>query len=208
MKKLIIGIAAVLLAMAIGCRIYEVNATAERIPLEIFEQEENVILGKEIFLDETENMEGYSICVLGAKIDTLDEFLEEYQWKDRTNPIFSKTNRSYPENIVVVKIRVKNNNQTEDDSKSIYMLNYTLTDRSLCLKYSSELYEIANADIAGGYANISLSPNSEVELNLPFPFQSTVSDSPIRADTMKKRTLYLTVSLFPVKKCIRVNLEE
>ena len=139
-----------------------------------FEMGEEAEIGRNIFNDRVENMNGYSVTAESVRIMTYEDYLKKYGYNEEEDGVlFEEDNMLRPEMIYEVDILVKNHNKEDNTGCGISYSDYKLTASDFMLSVSSPLYWIAN-DIAEENQNLMMSfrlrPESEMRFHLPFYF--------------------------------------
>jgi len=130
MKRILTGLLCTALLIGIGVRIWHVNKDIDLPPVHTFEIGEEVAIERDIFLDDFENMEGYTVTVNNAEIISYEEFLVKYDYQEsETDPLFEEGDMTFPEMVYDLHLTIKNTNLTEEpnEHKGINFLNYRLT---------------------------------------------------------------------------------
>lgn len=199
MKKIILIVLTVILLGGIGFRIWDVNQAVELPPVHTYAIGEEVAIEDNIFLDDGENMEGYTVTVNHAEILSYDEFMIKYNY-DGPDLDFDENDWFYPEMVYDLNITIKNTNQTEDphEHKYVSFLHYELIGTDIRLTASSELYPIANPELDHHVVEgFTLRPDSEMSFNIPYNFSPSNNINPIKTETIIKDQIHLMVSLYP-----------
>ena len=199
MKKIILSVLTVILLGGIGFRIWDVNQAVELPPVNTYAIGEEVVIGDNIFLDDYENMEGYTVTVNQAEMLSYDDFLTKYDY-DGDDLQLNENDYSYPETVYDLNLTIKNTNQTEDprEHKGISFLPYELIGTNIRLTASHELYPIANPELEHSAGEgFSLRPESEMDFNLPFNISSSRDYDPGQTEAIMNDQIYLIVSLYP-----------
>ena len=139
-----------------------------------FEMGEEAEIGRNIFNDRVENMNGYSVTAESVRIMTYEDYLKKYGYNEEEDGVlFEEDSMLRPEMIYEVDILVKNHNKEDNTGCGISYSDYKLTASDFMLSVSSPLYWIAN-DIAEENQNLMMSfrlrPESEMRFHLPFYF--------------------------------------
>lgn len=211
MKKILIGLLSIVLIIFVGIRIWYVNQDVDIPPLHTFNMGEEVAIEKDKFLDEYENMDGYTVTVNNAEIISYEAFLAKYEYAENdSNSLFETDDFSFPEMIYDLHVTIKNTNQTDDSNEEIGIafLNYHLIGTDFLLQINSELYEVANpglSDTNDFMMSFRLRPDSEKDFHLPFHFAPSSISTPIQVETIMKDDVYLTVSKYPNAKLILIE---
>lgn len=209
MKRIFLGLVSLILIVVVGVRIWQVNKEVDIPPVFTYEMGEEISIGKNIFLDYTEQMDGYTVTVNRAEMISYEDYLAKYHYEEDSNdPLFEEDDFSFPEMIYDLHVTVKNTNETDDpnDNSGVAFLNYHLIGTDFLLQVNSQLYEIANPDMEQNFMmGFRLRPDSEMDFHLPFFFSPSSIMSPIQVDTVMKDDVYLTVSKYPEAKLILIE---
>ena len=207
LNKILLIISAVILAIAIVLWIVQYNITnSKAIPqlVEYYEPGEYVEIGDNFYVDAKEKLDGYAIRVNGAKLYDYEQFLIDNGCEDYLN--FQKEkNQDYYKYIVVLDISMKN---VENYEGSVMALKFALYNGSLNMPVDFTIWDDIDEHFEG-YPYLRLIPNSEADMLIPF------SPMPLNArtagDEIERRLLeedfYFCISEFPVRKMIRVPIE-
>lgn len=209
MRRILLGVLSLILIIALSVRIWQVNKDVDIPPVHTYKVGEEVEIGENIFLDYTEQMDGYTVTVNSAEIISYADYLVKYNYEeDSGNPLFGADTFVFPEMIYDLNVTVKNTNEGEDpyDSSGIAFINYHLIGTDFLLQINSQLYEIANPDMEHNFMmGFKLRPDSEKDFHLPFYFAPSSIYSPIQVDTIMKDDVYLTLSKYPEAKLILIE---
>lgn len=211
MKRSIFVIGGVLVIAFVIVRIWNVNQAIDIPPIHIFNMKEEVAIERDKFLDDYENMDGYTVTVKEAEIIPYDEYLRKYDYEeDSDKRLFEPDDFSFPEMIYDLHVTIKNTNRTDNpnEESGIAFLNYHLIGTDFLLQINSELYGIANpkmADLDNYLMSFRLRPDSEMDFHLPFYFSPSSIFTPIQVNAIKKDDVYLTVSKYPNAKLILIE---
>lgn len=209
MKKLLISLLSVSLFVGIGVRIWYVNKDIDLPPVHTFEIGEEVPIEQNIFLDDFENMDGYTVTVNNAEIVSYDEFLAKYHYQESDDsPLFEEDDMNFPEMVYDLHLTIKNTNLTEDltEHKGINFLNYHLTGTDFLLQISEPLYMIANPNLKTEiFEGFRLRSETEMDFHLPFYFAPSSIMERIQVEDILNDNVYLVVSLYPNQKQILIE---
>ncbi|HHU18990.1 MAG TPA: DUF5028 domain-containing protein [Bacilli bacterium] len=209
MKRIIFSTLSIVLLIGIGFRIWHVNQAVDLPPVNNYTIGEEVAIGDNVFLDNFENMKGYSVIVNQAEILPYEDFLEKYNYiDDEEAPLFEEGDTFYPEMVYDLNITVKNTNQTEDpmEHSGINFLHYNLYGTDLVLQISNMLYLVANPELEYGVTDgFRLRPNSEMDFNLPYFYSPSDIVQPIQTKAIERDQVYLVVSMHPVVNRILIE---
>lgn len=209
MKKILISLLCTALFVGIGFRIWYVNKDINLPPVHTFEIGEEVVIERDIFLDEFENMDGYTVTVNNAEVITYEEFLEKHLYQEsENNPLFEKNDMSFPEMVYDLHLTIKNINTTDDPNEhsGINFLNYHLIGTDFLLQISDQLYMISNPDLEVKISEgFRLHPGTEMDFHLPFYFAPSSIMERIQVEDILNDDVYLAVSLYPNQKQILIE---
>ncbi|WP_062105419.1 DUF5028 domain-containing protein [Bacillus niameyensis] len=209
MKKILIGIVSIVLLVIVGVRIWYVNKDVDIAPVYTYKMGEEVAIEEDFFLDDYEDMNGYTVTVNNAEIMSYEEFLAKYQYEEsEDSPLFEDGDMLFPEMVYELHLTVKNTNPTEDiyDDSGIAFLNYHLTGTDFLLQISRQLYEVAQPNLeVNMMMSFRLRPETEMDFYLPFYFQPSAKSMPIQVEDIMNDDLYLVVSKYPNAKRILIK---
>lgn len=177
-----------------------------------FEKGEEAEIGRNIFNDRVENMNGYSVTAESARIMTYEDYLKKYGYNEEEDGVlFEEDSMLRPEMIYEVDILVKNHNKEDNTGCGISYSDYKLTASDFMLSVSSPLYWIAN-DIAEENQNLMMSfrlrPESEMRFHLPFYFAPGSPAESVSEETVRDANLQLVLSLYPEQRQILIDETE
>lgn len=182
----------ILIALILGTiRIYILNSK-EYYPIILeYNKNQEVKLEKDFFDSANENMNGYSISVINSDIITLNDFISKYNIQDEES--------LKPFNYVcLVKVNVKNNNNTAGEEAGINFQNFIIQSGAYITHPNPKAFSYVN-DI--DYMKFSLRYDSDKDFILPF----LIYNRHVNINTFKKMSPQLVVSLFPHKKVIKIT---
>lgn len=203
MKKVIFGTAAIVIIILVVIRIANVNENIVYPEVKEYGMQEEAPIGDNIFMEDYEKMDGYSIAAEEAELLTYDEFLEKFQYdEEEQGQLYEKDDMIYPEMIYNVKVVIKNNNKEDDPEKGINLQNYVLYGKDFQLQLSALLYAVANPEMESGQMSFRLKPETEMEFYLPFYFSPSRKVEPLQIEEVVNSKLYLPISLYPEQRQI------
>ncbi|UOQ83743.1 DUF5028 domain-containing protein [Gracilibacillus salinarum] len=201
MKKLFLGFLCLALTVGVGIRIWNVNKDVELPPVHTFKMSEEVAIEDNIFLDDFENMDGYTVTVNDAEIIPYEAYLAKYQYQDDPdNPLFAEEDFLFPEMVYDIDITVKNTKKTDNpkEQSGINFIHYYLIGTDFELQISDELYRVGNPDLETGMTDgFRLRPETEMNFHLPFYFSPSAIAGPLQVKDITSDDIYLVVSLYP-----------
>ena len=155
MKKVIFGIAAIALGVLVVIRIESVNKNITYPEIKEYGMQEEAPIGDNIFMEDYEKMDGYSVTAEEVELLTYDEFLEKFQYDEEAQgQLYEKDDMVYPEMVYNVKVKIKNNNKEDDPDKGIDFQNYVVYGEDFQLQISAQLYAVANPDMESGQMRV------------------------------------------------------
>lgn len=203
MKKVIFGIAAIALGVLVVIRIESVNKNITYPEIKEYGMQEEAPIGDNIFMEDYEKMDGYSVTAEEVELLTYDEFLEKFQYDEEAQgQLYEKDDMVYPEMVYNVKVKIKNNNKEDDPDKGIDFQNYVVYGEDFQLQISAQLYAVANADMESGQMSFRLRPETEMEFYLPFYFSPSRKIESLQIEEVLNSKLYLPISLYPEQRQI------
>lgn len=207
-KKYVFIVFGLLLAAIIAVRIWSVNKDRKKITVETYSIGEEVAIGNNIFYDAVEDMSDYTVTLKEAELMSYGEFLEKYQYEeDPENPLFKEgiDDLVFPEMVYDLALIVRNINTEEREEVGMDLIPYMLILDDQILQQNDRLYEVANPTIPDGIRQFRLRPGTEMEIHLPCYFQPSGKTSPISVEDVQDGNPRLVVSLYPVRKEIRIT---
>lgn len=209
MKKILVVLLCTVLFVGIGVRIWTINKDVVLPPVHTFEIGEEVAIEQNKFLDDFENMDGYTVTVNNAEIVSYEKFLANYHYEESEgSPLVEKDNMNFPEMVYDLHLTIKNTNLIEDlnEHKGINFLNYHLVGTDFSLQISDILYMIANPNLKTEiFEGFRLRPETEMDFHLPFYFAPSSIIERIQVEDIMNDHVYLVVSLYPNQKQILIE---
>lgn len=191
----LIPAATVLLLFVWGMRVYVVNASAERIPQELYGQGEWLEPGEGYLIDDgVEDLDGFSLRLDGAHIMSPREYIEKY----------GKHNEAKPEDdsvksVLAVTITVKN---TSNERGGFEGWLWTVIPASKNCAYSFDADLFTRVEATGGRFRVGL--GKEVTRTFPFRRQDLgpyLTDSAGRSfGKVADRSFHLNITYRPITK--------
>ena len=202
-KRKILAYAACLAVILLwGLRIWNVNVSAYDFEEEIYPAGEWVALDGNFFYTDQEGTQQYSVRVSSAEILKYAEFMKRFG-KDE-NYLAEATQKD----VVLLKVDFRNDGNS---SGGVFIRDFNILNEARSQYFSkSDIYmKIANLDFNSHLEGITVKPGTEASLYMVYP---TVG----RADGItylesqrgaNRLTMYLNVSLYPVKKVIELEMK-
>lgn len=203
MKKIIASLFVLALIGCYSVRVWSINQNVPLPPVYTYKIGEEVAIENDIFLDDFENMNGYTVTVDEATILSIDDFIAKYDAYTRIEEWqSSEWEEDITEMVYDLTITIKNTNVMDDpldDFNGMQLIHYNLIATNFTISYSSELFQMANPDLVelDMMSSFKLRPESEMQLHVPFPFSPN--------SQLKNDDLYLYVSLYPNEKRILIH---
>lgn len=201
----------VVAVIAVGARIWWINANRLEIPVERFGMDEWVGLDGTSFGISNSPSQGYSVKVSDAKVMSAQEYLDRYAEGSSYNP----ANPNEPQ--VVLELSVRNDRElVEDDTDidtvgAIDMVSTILVPRDAGgMMYQADYSLWAEAEEAFDSDSImwvGVMPGTEYTMHVPFRFVRVIgADEPVGAEKPVSDTFDLVVGISPVRREIEVTI--
>ena len=185
-KRIILLAVFLLIAAAWGMRVYWINQKYPDVERKTYDLQEEVELGKDII--DYDTMEGYFVTIESADIYEYEDLLSQYDLEDFTE-------RDAPERIYLLKVRLRNKNNTET---GIDLLSWKIQSNSVVQSLDFELYyELNQLDTY----SVALRENSEKEFLLPYNLRKDFF-YPSEWENLEDYEMWLTVTWYPTKKML------
>lgn len=191
MKKILIIAVAVVLAVGWGIRFYTVNKDVDKPIVQVFSKGEEVPIGQDFFDYANEDMDGYTVTVLGAELLSVQDFLQRYDATEQAEILGRFTDYIY-----TVRVSVANQHNPYTDQKGIALQRYALQGTDYILSFEDTCYQIANPGMPG--ASFSLRQGTNMEVTLTFDVMSKVTGIKHLSDDTPK----LLITQYPHQKMI------
>ena len=193
MKKILIIVIAAVLAVGWGLRFYTVNKDVDAPIVQIFPKGEEVPIEKDFFNYADEEMDGYTVTVLGAELMTAKDFLKKYDASDQADILGNFTDYIY-----TVRVCVANRHNPHTGEKGISLQQYVLQGTDYVLSLEDSCYQLANPDMPG--TSFSLKEGTGMELTLTFDVMSRTTGIKHLEDDVPK----LLITQYPHQKMIEI----
>ena len=205
-NRIIIIASAIILVLLIVLWIVQFNITnSKAIPqlVEYYEPGEYVEIGDNFYVDAVEQLDGYSIRVNGAKLVNYKDYIEN----NGGTVDMSVITEDYPmpQYSILLDITIKNENNTEG---SLMVLKYMLYERALTIPVDFQIWQLIDENF-DGYPFLRLVENTEADMIIPFSpnTHDTGTNEGELERRMEEEDFYFCISEFPVRKMIRVPIE-
>ncbi len=185
-KRIILLAVFLLIAATWGMRVYWLNQKYPDVERKTYDLQEEVELGKDII--DYDTMEGYFVTIESADIYEYEDLLSQYDLEDFTE-------RDAPERIYLLKVRLRNTNNTET---GIDLLSWKIQSNSVSQSLDFELYyELNQLDTY----SVALREDSEKEFLLPYSLRKDFF-YPSEWENLEDYEMWLTVTWYPTKKML------
>lgn len=185
-KRIILLAVFLLIAATWGMRVYWLNQKYPDVERKTYDLQEEVELGKDII--DYDTMEGYFVTIESADIYEYEDLLSQYDLEDFTE-------RDAPERIYLLKVRLRNTNNTET---GIDLLSWKIQSNSVSQSLDFELYyELNQLDTY----SVALREDSEKEFLLPYNLRKDFF-YPSEWENLEDYEMMLTVTWYPTKKML------
>lgn len=185
-KRIILLAVFLLIAATWGMRVYWLNQKYPDVERKTYDLQEEVELGKDII--DYDTMEGYFVTIESADIYEYEDLLSQYDLEDFTE-------RDAPERIYLLKVRLRNTNNTET---GIDLLSWKIQSNSVSQSLDFELYyELNQLDTY----SVALREDSEKEFLLPYNLRKDFF-YPSEWENLEDYEMWLTVTWYPTKKML------
>lgn len=214
-RRVLVAIACVAAAVAIGIRIWWVNANALSIPVERYGMDEWVELEGTYHFHEAAMSHGYSVNVAGAEVMTAQEYLDRYA----DGAVFeSEDPDAKPDDPqVVLELVVRNDRDADIDEATIDTTGaIDMVDTVLIPHDAGGMLYTANFDLwaqseeafeSSTIMWVGVMPGTEYAMFVPYSFvRVTGADDSIGADEPVSDTFDLVLGIAPVRREIEVTI--
>ena len=185
-KRIILLAVFLLIAATWGMRVYWLNQKYPDVERKTYDLQEEVELGKDII--DYDTMKGYFVTIESADIYEYEDLLSQYDLEDFTE-------RDAPERIYLLKVRLRNTNNTET---GIDLLSWKIQSNSVSQSLDFELYyELNQLDTY----SVALREDSEKEFLLPYNLRKDFF-YPSEWENLEDYEMWLTVTWYPTKKML------
>ena len=185
-KRIILLAVFLLIAATWGMRVYWLNQKYPDVERKTYDLQEEVELGKDII--DYDTMEGYFVTIESADIYEYEDLLSQYDLEDFTE-------RDAPERIYLLKVRLRNTNNTET---GIDLLSWKIQSNSVSQSLDFELYyELNQLDTY----SVALREDSEKEFLRPYNLRKDFF-YPSEWENLEDYEMWLTVTWYPTKKML------
>lgn len=194
----LLGVLTLILAVASGIRIYQVNAEAPSIPIKTYSLQQEVPLNGAFMNSHTEGTDDYSITITNAKRMSYDEYISEYGIKGKPKGFNDKS-------IICVEAKIENKGKKQG---GISIYNFRLVPETNNTYYIPEesLWKTSEKHLPDWPNPISLTPHSSYTVHIPFAINSVGDD--LYKGYIKGTNFNLFVSDSPVSNRVNFDLQD
>lgn len=184
-----------------GVRVYYVNLNAEQPRKEVYEMNKFVNFENNFIMDSSENLNGYSINVMEAKIKSYAEYVSEYrEITDSIAEAQNEDNLSHPSYVYDIVVCIKN---TTNNKGGINLFLFKLQTDDYYLQVDQKLWELSYPKLEGAMSS-RLLENTSLEFHLPFVLTPNI-EREFGRTILEKRNYYLVISEYPMKQMIEIK---
>ncbi len=201
MKKrgLIICLAAIICLSGIGGRIWYINMDREDTVTEIYPMGEMVSFEDDYFYNSDELRDQYEVCANSAVVMPVKEYLdsvgltEEEVWPD---------GNSLVTDILSVEVTIRNNNtDVENDNQYFDLFNTNIMSQGDNYQMEHDILWTMYPQLDQSTFGFRIAPGTEYTITLPF---RVLNWQRTNSEKIKQKENYLLLSMYPVKKMIRI----
>lgn len=182
------------------------NTRAIKQETKYYEMGEFVDFEKDFYYSSSEKNEGYAIRVNSAELINYKEFMESHGVE--INEENYTSGFPMPKYLMLLNVTFKNKNS---EGMGIDLRWLTLTRRSMAMSIDFEALALAD-DFFNGFTGFKIMPNTEADINIVYNPESLGLSQGLAFDEVNKALeeddFYLTASLWPTRKLIRVALDD
>lgn len=201
MKKrgLIICLAAIICLSGIGGRIWYINMDREDTVTEIYPMGEMVSFEDDYFYNSDELRDQYEVCANSAVVMPVKEYLdsvgltEEEVWPDGNLLVTD---------ILSVEVTIRNNNtDVENDNQYFDLFNTNIMSQGDNYQMEHDILWAMYPQLDQSTFGFRIAPGTEYTITLPF---RVLNWQRTNSEKIKQKENYLLLSMYPVKKMIRI----
>lgn len=190
MKRIIICSITLILSIAYGIRVYNVNSQKEYPITKKYTLNDEVFIDEDFFNSNSEDMNGYSVKVNNTKLLTADEVKKQFNIND------DETFSLY-DHIFLVNVTFGNHGNNNGEISGIDIGNYILQNNGFINIAERDAYSVFNDNKP---MKFSLEKGTYYDLTIPFGINERFID----IDDLCNGETQLVVSLYPNKKVINL----
>ncbi len=195
------AIAAALVALTVLCayvvRVIWVNESAQKVPVRIYSQGQDVPLEGAFFESAaTEMTASYSVRVVGAELMSRSKYLEDSDGSPQTT-------LDEPQSVLCLEVVLRN----DGDYAGAFNLMFAILsaqDGSEYLMADPELWSKVNPKVSAGQYAVAVRPNSECVARIPYAINSSGEEK--YAKDITARSFWWAASDYPTKNIVDVRL--
>ena len=193
MKKYIWPVVIGLLVLGWALRVCSVNSDLNLPEKIVYPFGETVPIEKDYFDYESEDMDGYSVRVLGSELMTAEEFLARYNASNRLSELGGSSDYVY-----AVEVSVTNSYNPYTGEKGISLLLYNLVGKNYILTIDGICFDASNPHMPG--PSFSLQQNACITIVLPFIASAWQNDY----DDLLENPPMLQITQYPHQKLLKI----
>lgn len=194
MRKILPAAMLVILTALWGAGFHAVNQNVDLPVIQVFPKGEEAALEQDFFNYAEEEMDGYTVTVLDAEVQTAEKFLRQAGAQNQAENLGDHTDYIY-----TVKVRIANETNEHTGEKGISLAQYALQGTDYILSFDDTSFLIVNPHMPG--ASFSLRKGTSMEMVLTFGIMSKVTSlSHLEKDLPK-----LLISQYPHQKMLEIG---
>lgn len=201
MKKrgLIICLAAIICLSGIGGRIWYINMDREDTVTEIYPMGEMVSFEDDYFYNSDELRDQYEVCANSAVVMPVKEYLD---WVGLTEEEVWPDGNSLVTDILSVEVTIRNNNtDVENDNQYFDLFNTNIMSQGDNYQMEHDILWAMYPQLDQSTFGFRIAPGTEYTITLPF---RVLNWQRTNSEKIKQKENYLLLSMYPVKKMIRI----
>lgn len=201
MKKrgLIICLAAIICLSGIGGRIWYINMDREDTVTEIYPMGEMVSFEDDYFYNSDELRDQYEVCANSAVVMPVKEYLD---WVGLTEEEVWPDGNSLVTDILSVEVTIRNNNtDVENDNQYFDLFNTNIMSQGDNYQMEHDILWAMYPQLDQSTFGFRIAPGTEYTITLPF---RVLNWQRTNSEKIKQKENYLFLSMYPVKKMIRI----
>ena len=185
------------LGLGIGLRIHAVNEQALSIPLEKYDLHEEILLDGSFVTSSKEMTSGYSLTVNNVCLLSQNEYMKKYGEDSKIS------NDWNAKSIIEVEITIHNEGNSEG---YLDVMGWRLVPKrgNEYFVVNSTLWQIGEPNAPGNTSALSLIPNSEYTVRIPFV--RNVGEEDMFSEEIRDTDFSLVITDAPVKKEIGLSV--
>lgn len=218
-RRAAVAAAFALLAVAIGARIWMVNADALAFPVETYPMQQAVSLDGAFAEYSVENTKGYSLTVTSAQRMSVNEYLDLYgedeEGAARYREGLGLTTDFDSKTLVVLEIQIQNDKGANDERGYLDSLGWALTSAekpAIWPRVVSSLLDCTIPQAEGAWTfKLSIKPGTTYTLHVPFGYTTDrefpAANGSYYSPVMEPGEYSLILTKAPVRKIVKVDVD-